>query len=814
MGISFLPEDVLVNIFRYVVSPEGKILSVNDVYSILYTSRKFYSVGSSVELWCTVKQRCFTTKRSLELSTSSGLEVISSYNLIGKKECTKDENSSSEGCADSKCQVQEMHTRVQEMNARYRQTIQEKLIGFANCGIYSVGSEETTRIVKERSTGKKYSLKILDDDFRPYNLAAAEPPKFRTTKRGILRELALWHKLRSVESDHLIITEIKRILGPSDCNINEFRFIFGFDQYLFLPRALELVNIQDEINKKIRQSDRGEFDFVLENVHSTLLRWYDVPNKTLKDLLRGEIPLSIKKTNISTELLKCKPSELPENGSDVNVCTSITPSAVRKLLQQLLRGVTILHAHSIIHHNIEPHNLLLFESEEDSRITGDKMPTMKISDFSLCRTCQPSPSPSQNISPNLCYRAPELLMGKPCYDQKIDMWSIGCVFAEMARSSTKSNGDEAPGPIFKGRNEIDQLFKIFQVRGTPSAPWFSNMPNFSIEKFPAFPKTTKNLQDLVFGLEEIGMDLLLKLLECDPSKRISAVDALYHPYFVGDDQISSYLTSSQRLNRSFSQYLQNEFLVHRLKSMEVSSKFSVGFLFVEKHWATCVDWVVEIVDVIELSSRTIFLTMMYFDYFVSFNKNLDANKYQLAAATCLHIASKIEDVVPIGLPDLKMCADNSFSENDLVTCEAIVLEAIKDMMSFPISFDFVCLFFELPDLSRNVQAKNYARYFAELALQCNIHCKYQPSLIASCVSCLSLHFSGALLIWPPSLESLSGYNWNDIESCMNVLWIRIINIRSRFPKLNMITKRYSSERTLRVGKTNLPLDLSSLRRSD
>ena len=118
------------------------------------------------------------------------------------------------------------------------------------------------------------------------------------------------------------------------------------------------------------------------------------------------------------------------------------------------------------------------------------------------------------------------------YSTAIDIWSAGCIFAEMVTGR----------PLFPGDSEIDELHRVFRVTGTPNEevwPGVGILPDYS----PRFPTwQAQSLQRVVPGLGAQGLDLLSRMLVLDPSKRISALEALKHPYF---DDVKACYTSSQ-----------------------------------------------------------------------------------------------------------------------------------------------------------------------------------------------------------------------------------------------------------------------------
>lgn len=126
--------------------------------------------------------------------------------------------------------------------------------------------------------------------------------------------------------------------------------------------------------------------------------------------------------------------------------TYLSVDIIKRIALMLLRALWHCHSHSIVHRDVKPSNVLI-----------DRSGVAKLSDFGLARVCTPNEDLSHQVSTRW-YRAPELLFASRHYDFSVDIWSAGAVIAEMWTLS----------PFFPGANDIDQIFRVFQVMGTPS----------------------------------------------------------------------------------------------------------------------------------------------------------------------------------------------------------------------------------------------------------------------------------------------------------------------------------------------------------
>ncbi|KAH9820067.1 kinase-like domain-containing protein [Melampsora americana] len=194
--------------------------------------------------------------------------------------------------------------------------------------------------------------------------------------------------------------------------------------------------------------------------------------------------------------------------------TPFLSSEIKTIMIQLLSAISCCHSNWIIHRDLKTSNILMNNRGQ-----------IKLADFGLARMYgDPSIGNMTQLVVTLWYRSPELLLGSLDYDPSIDLWSIGCIFAELILRE----------PIFPGKGEIDQLHQIFSLLGKPnpeSWPGLMSLPNMKTLNLSQTLPVYNSIRQKFRLVTELGIDLMNALLTYDPHQRISPEDALRHPYF-------------------------------------------------------------------------------------------------------------------------------------------------------------------------------------------------------------------------------------------------------------------------------------------
>lgn len=257
--------------------------------------------------------------------------------------------------------------------------------------------------------------------------------------------------------------------------------------------ALKKIRLEAE-DEGIPSTAIREISLLKELQHPNIVRLYDVVHTERKLTLVFEF--------LDQDLKKYL--DVCDSGLDLPI--------LKSFLYQLLTGVSYCHHHRVLHRDLKPPNLLINREGQ-----------LKLADFGLARAFGiPVRSYTHEVV-TLWYRAPDVLLGSRKYSTPVDIWSVGCIFAEMA------NGR----PLVAGTSESDQLDRIFRLLGTPTLsdyPGLADLPEYSVD-LPRYAPPRGGIGGLVPALDPTGIDLLSKMLQYDPAKRITAAEALEHPFF-------------------------------------------------------------------------------------------------------------------------------------------------------------------------------------------------------------------------------------------------------------------------------------------
>lgn len=218
---------------------------------------------------------------------------------------------------------------------------------------------------------------------------------------------------------------------------------------------------------------------------------------------------------------------------------SLSDDHVQYFVYQILRGLKYIHSANVIHRDLKPSNLLLNANCH-----------LKICDFGLARGFKEQDYMTEYVVTRW-YRAPEIMCSCEAYDFKIDVWSTGCILAELLMRN----------PIFPGDDYKQQLNLIFNIIGTPTKEDMSCITNeYALQYIKSLPVREPVPLAKVVGkkVNPLALDLLEKMLTFNPKKRISVNEALAHPYLAALHDPKIEIVCSQPWDHDFENELMDK----------------------------------------------------------------------------------------------------------------------------------------------------------------------------------------------------------------------------------------------------------------
>jgi len=292
-------------------------------------------------------------------------------------------------------------------------------------------------------------------------------------------------------------------------NKNEYTYtanqVIGSGSFGVVYQATVVETGEQVAIKKVFQDKRyknRELQILKDIIHPNIIRiktsFYtngDKPDEVYLNVVMDYIPETLSKT-----IRNCYKSKVQMN-----------MLVVKLYSYQMMRSLAYIHSIGVCHRDIKPQNILVDPSDH----------TLKMCDFGSAKKLVKG-EPNVSYICSRYYRAPELIFGETEYSPSIDVWSTGCVIAELVLGT----------PIFPGESAVDQLVEIIKILGTPNKQQIQAMnPEYKEYRFPIIKVYPWNKVFKNKTVSEEFLDFISKVLIFEPQMRLKPIKALAHPFF-------------------------------------------------------------------------------------------------------------------------------------------------------------------------------------------------------------------------------------------------------------------------------------------
>jgi serine/threonine protein kinase len=401
-------------------------------------------------------------------------------------------------------------------------------------------------------------------------------------------------------------------------------------------------------------------------------------------------------------------------------------SRVKMIVHNILLGLNEIESKGINHHDLKPQNILI---KKDKIVICD----LGLSTKRGLNHC--------NVE-MICtrwYRPPDILLGDKRYGDKVDIWSIGCIFAEIITGN----------PLFEGGSDNLQINAIYNVLGTQLEEWKDreHLPRYNV------PQVKKDILENIVKIDDpSGLSLLRKMLTMDPLQRITVKEALNHPYF---DDMKVYNINRHLKKLSIKRHALLPPILSSNKSDIASTNPDLR--------RTMVNWMIDLANEREFTDRTVLLAINYQDRMLS-KYTVRKKQREILGCVFLWIAEKYNQCHETIVNDYLI--REKCTSNNLLHYEKEVLKALKWNLDILTPVDYEAKYGE--DLNKRDQ-----RYIRKLILffsQLPEYTKYTPiNIYRTAVSIVTMMKNEKYIIF---VTKDSG----DIKDCMCIILCELSKI--------------------------------------